>query len=325
MHKKEEMSCINCGGKESRFLFDAKDYRLATTEKNFSVYKCSGCGLMFLNPMPQEDELGIFYPDDYYQPGIALLEKLYSPLIDRCFKKIVNEIKKFKSGGRSLDVGCGTGIFMSYFQREDFDAYGTDLSKKAGSALPNSLKKKITINPFKKNNFDDESFDLITLKQVLEHFVDPNEVLKEVYRTLKPNGILYIEVPNTNCLESRLFKQYWFNLEVPRHTYHFKLNNFVEFIRKNGFEKLRILEGGGIMVFRTPMALVNSFLFYLKNRLNNKLDSKLTLLSRFIFYISFFPLLLLTFTYRLLSTPNTQTDIMVIFQKRKVGFKSDAK
>jgi ubiquinone/menaquinone biosynthesis C-methylase UbiE len=313
VHKKEEMSCINCGGKESRFLFDAKDYRLATTEKSFSVYKCSGCGLMFLNPMPQEDELGIFYPDDYYQPGISLIEKLYSPLIDRCFKKIVNEIKKFKSGGRSLDVGCGTGIFMSYFHREGFDAYGTDISKKAGSVLPNTLKSKVTIGPFLKNEFPSAYFDVITLKQVLEHFIEPEAVLKEVYRILKLDGVLYIEVPNTKCLEARLFKKYWYNLEVPRHLYHFNLNNFLLFVEKNGFKRIRVLGSSGRMIFRTPLALVNSLLFYLKYKRQQGID----LMTKVMYSLCLFPLLLLSLLYRLFSAPEKQTDLRIIFKKER--------
>lgn len=311
MSKRKDILCINCGGKESRFLFNARDYRLETTSKSFPLYKCSGCGLMFVSPMPREDELGIFYPDDYYQSGISLFESLYAPLSDRCFKRMLREIKEFKSSGRSLDVGCGTGIFMIYFHREGFDAYGTDISKKAGSVLPDSLKSKVTIGPFLKNEFSSAYFDVIMLKQVLEHFTEPGAVLKEVYRILKPDGILYIEVPNTKCLEARLFKRYWYNLEVPRHLYHFNLHNFLLFVEKYGFKRARVLGSQGRMIFRTPLALVNSLLFYLRDKGPHRID----LMTKAVYYLSFFPLLFLTLLYRLLSAPEKQTDLRIIFKK----------
>ncbi len=228
----------------------------------------------------------------------------------RIFNRVVGEVKALKSNGKSLDIGCGTGVFMRYFYDEGFDAYGTDISEDAGNALSGSLKSKIKIEPFLNTNYPDESFDVITLKQALEHFPEPSKVLREIHRILREDGILYVEVPNTKCLESRIFKQYWYNLEVPRHLYHFNLNNFNWFFNKNSFEKMKILEGGGIIAFRTPLALINSLNFYLRNRSN-------MFFLKTIPYVCFFPLLILTFANRFLSPPSFQTDIRVIFRKKK--------
>ena len=200
---------------------------------------------------------------------------------------------------------------MLCFHNEGFDAYGTDVSENAGEILPDELKKKIESNSFTKTNYDNESFDVITLKQVLEHFIAPEEVLSEVHRILKPDGILYIEVPNTRCLKSKVFKQFWFNLEVPRHLYHFNLDNFINFVRRNGFKVSEILGGRGIMIFRTPLAFIKSFYFHLKNRRN----TGMAFIANIFFLICFFPLLITTLFYRLLSTSDKQTDIRLIFHK----------
>src|SRR6202049_1076931 len=69
--------------------------------------------------------------------------------------------------------------------------------------------------------FKPASFDAITCFHVFEHLYQPREVLAKVSEWLKPGGIFYAMMPNIDSAGARIFKSYWYALELPRHTYHF--------------------------------------------------------------------------------------------------------
>jgi SAM-dependent methyltransferase len=69
--------------------------------------------------------------------------------------------------------------------------------------------------------FAPSSFDVITCFDVLEHVYEPRKVMEKVRQWLKPGGIFYTLVPNIECGEARIFKSYWYGLELPRHLSHF--------------------------------------------------------------------------------------------------------
>ena len=69
--------------------------------------------------------------------------------------------------------------------------------------------------------FPPGSFDVITCFQVFEHLYKPWEVLARVSEWLKPGGIFYTMMPNIDSAGARIFRSYWYALELPRHLYHF--------------------------------------------------------------------------------------------------------
>ena len=102
-------------------------------------------------------------------------------------------------GDRLLDIGCGDGSFGSLVLSTGKykEVYGIDISE---DALKGSVKKGLIVNKVDLNKdelpFRDSYFDTITCLDVIEHVVDPYGLLSQVYRVLKPNGILIISTPN---------------------------------------------------------------------------------------------------------------------------------
>jgi SAM-dependent methyltransferase len=66
-----------------------------------------------------------------------------------------------------------------------------------------------------------ETFDLIILFHVLEHLKDPRAILRECANLLRPGGTLVVSVPNSESWQARIFSEFWFHLDVPRHLGHF--------------------------------------------------------------------------------------------------------
>lgn len=87
-----------------------------------------------------------------------------------------------------------------------------------------------------KARFPDQYFDVVTLWQVLEHARRPALLFREVRRILKRDGIVYLALPNFASLEFMLFRTKWFNLDVPRHLYHYTPKTIERLAERNGLK-----------------------------------------------------------------------------------------
>ncbi|MDH5573814.1 MAG: class I SAM-dependent methyltransferase, partial [Gammaproteobacteria bacterium] len=89
-------------------------------------------------------------------------------------------------------------------------------------------------------DFKNEKFDVITLWHVLEHIDDPVYLFNKLYNLLSDNGILVVQVPNSDSLGFKLGKQYWFHLDTPRHLIIYNKNSFNILCEKTGFSVSQI-------------------------------------------------------------------------------------
>lgn len=98
-------------------------------------------------------------------------------------------------GRRILDVGCGIGMYVEKFRRYSGDVYGVDVDPEkvaqASRTLPN-----ISEAPAETLPFEDNTFDVIMLHEVIEHVDDDRRSIQEAVRCLKPGGKVVIFAPN---------------------------------------------------------------------------------------------------------------------------------
>lgn len=116
---------------------------------------------------------------------------------------------------RLLDVGCGRGEFLKGFKDLGLDVYGLDYEK-SNSPLLRDIKIEyvdIENRPFP---FDNNTFDVIFSKSVIEHFLNPENFMKECYRVLKPKGRVIIMTPDWSSQMKIFFDDY-----THRHPYTF--------------------------------------------------------------------------------------------------------
>lgn len=135
-----------------------------------------------------------FYDLEYY---IALEYRHLSGAHGSKIRNIFKTIRKGCGnlhGKRILDVGCGGGFFANEFFKLGADVVGIDYSKYA----INFSKDRFSDIDFRVASgyslemFEKESFDIVTLLDVIEHMSNQNETLSELYRVLKPGGYLVI-------------------------------------------------------------------------------------------------------------------------------------
>jgi 2-polyprenyl-3-methyl-5-hydroxy-6-metoxy-1,4-benzoquinol methylase len=300
--KMKKIKCCDlCGNKEFEFLFTNHDryYRIPGI---YHLNRCKKCGLIFINPQPNDKELSKHYPQEkYYSLKAKFPRKLKIKLYETYFSKkgnffskllflplkhLLRTIKVVK-GGKFLDVGCGSGEFLIIMKLLGMDSYGVEPGKFDKKFIKeNNLKvSEGTLNKIK---YPPEFFDVITLNHVFEHVNNPTETMNELYKITKRGGTVIISVPQSNSLMYKLFKQYWVNLDSPRHLYIYSPKTLKQYAEKVGFKVKKIRYTSGYAQFVATYA-------YFTNRYRKKeiyLSDKSFIFSPFL-RILFTPLALI--------------------------------
>lgn len=135
----------------------------------------------------------------YTHAGQTRMEQLTEAQAESLYSRPLRFCCHFASRGSFLDVGCGSGWLTYLLAKRGFDATGVDLNPEAFEPppLPNLS--------FRQGNatrlpFDDKSFDVVLANTVLEHTPQPQEVLLEMKRVLRPGGLLIVTGPNLVAL-----------------------------------------------------------------------------------------------------------------------------
>ncbi|MBA3414964.1 MAG: class I SAM-dependent methyltransferase, partial [Chloroflexia bacterium] len=166
--------------------------------------------------------------------GIAWLASLFKVVLLRDRGRALLDRKP----GRVLDIGCGNGDFLRFLKRRGWEVAGTDFSAEA-AALARAKGIPVHRGDLASAAFPDRAFDVVTLWHVVEHLPHPHRELDEVERILRDDGLLVIEVPNSDCPTRRLCGTAWRQLDVPRHLQHFTPETLAAMLARSGFAVVR--------------------------------------------------------------------------------------
>ena len=115
------------------------------------------------------------------------------------------------NSGKLLDLGCGYGEDLDYFNKNGFETYGIDVSEKMiEEAKIKTKQSKLFVAPFEKLPFEDNKFDVVFSRYALQHSKNIKPIFDEVSRVIKPNGIFVFLVthPFRQYFEKKT-KDYW--------------------------------------------------------------------------------------------------------------------
>jgi SAM-dependent methyltransferase len=259
-------ACPNCSctSISSKFVVQDRHYGIKG-DFNFDV--CNDCGLVFLNPMPNNEELSKFYPEESYY---AYHMNFPTPKKDSFLKGIAKSIlllnsreeMKFDRPGKVLDIGCGNGWVLSQYKHKGWEVAGVEPSKVAAE-IGNKAGLNIYNGTLLDAAFPSDKFDFVRSNHSFEHIFNPNEVLDEIYKILKPGGKLFIGIPNYAGMNSKLAKKYWYFLGAPVHTFNYSPRNIKQLLKRHNFEVTKIRHVAG------SAGLLGSIQIYI-NRKNGK-------------------------------------------------------
>lgn len=259
----ESVPCDRCGSVEERTLFEGPD-RLHHLPGTFRVVECQQCGWLRQNPRPTEATIGYYYPSDYINFIQAVEDE---PNLWRQWDRRYGILKRrwaverFQPGGRLLDVGCATGVFLHEMQRAGWDVVGVEPNRGAAEYAQQRFGLTVHTGTLRGAALPDDSFDAITLWDVLEHLHTPWADLMEAHRLLREGGLLVLRLPNLESLGRRWFGPTWLGWDLPRHLYFLPRHSMAAALSELGFRY-----EGSRSIAASYYAWVLSLQFYLEDR-----------------------------------------------------------
>jgi 2-polyprenyl-3-methyl-5-hydroxy-6-metoxy-1,4-benzoquinol methylase len=228
----------------------------------YHVARCDQCGLVVTVPRPPFEAIPGFYGQEYY----GLDNNKFGPLTEIfIFLFRVARLRAVRRmgvrQGAILDLGCGRGLFLRVIKRFGYRVWGTELDDASARAAHHRSGAEVRVGPLVGCHFDAGQFDAITAWQVFEHFHDPDVVLRECHRVLRPGGALIMSMPNIESWQARWAGASWFHLDLPRHLFHYDPATITRMLEGQGF---RVEKISHYSLEQDPFGLLQSALHRLR-------------------------------------------------------------
>jgi 2-polyprenyl-3-methyl-5-hydroxy-6-metoxy-1,4-benzoquinol methylase len=288
---KPRPSCPLCGA-NGDVLYENLTDRLFDAPGVWQLRRCprSECGLLWLDPIPADEDIGQIY-NDYFTYAEARssdggLRNAYAVVQHAYWSHrfgYPNQFGKQKQwpaflaylnpgrreemdsavmylpaqpGARLLEVGCGSGARLKLLRELGWNAEGIEIDP---AAVKRCVEQGLPVRHgfLHEQQFAAATFAVVVMNHVIEHVVDPQSLLEEIRRVLVPKGALVITTPNAASWGHRRFKNNWVALDPPRHLHLFNLQTLKQLTRQAGFtvQTARTTIRGAAWVFLASRAI----------------------------------------------------------------------
>ncbi|MCZ6782319.1 MAG: class I SAM-dependent methyltransferase [Proteobacteria bacterium] len=263
-------TCTLCGSVGDPLYTGMRD-RLFGAPGEWTLLRCAGCGLVWLHPRPAAADLSRLYeryhthaephtdPERVSWVQRAVRRAVPAAVLgygdavpharERALGRMLSWIGPLREAGvrsamglpaeargRLLDVGCGSGLFLSVMQDLGWRIAGVELDPEAAEVARRELDSdEIHAGELADLALPPDTFDAITLSHVIEHLLDPVAVLGECRRLLRPGGWLAVATPNARSLGRQRFGRAWRGWEPPRHIHVFDPTTLRRVVEAAGF------------------------------------------------------------------------------------------
>jgi 2-polyprenyl-3-methyl-5-hydroxy-6-metoxy-1,4-benzoquinol methylase len=269
-------NCLLCGAAGEVLYSGLKDFCYhAAGEWTLKRCPAADCGLIWLDPVPTEEDIGkayaTYYTHNQPEPGARLLRdavygvwnsylgmrfgyqqgtgpgwaRLFAPLAllhpggpDELDAAAMH-LPAPQGKARVLDVGCGSGVTLARMKTLGWEVEGVEVDP-GGVEAARARGVTVRQGSVQEQQYPDNSFDAIHSSHVLEHLHEPVRVLKECCRILKPGGALVFLTPNTASWGHRRFGRNWLHLDPPRHLVLFNPRALRKAAEQSGLKVQRV-------------------------------------------------------------------------------------
>ncbi len=194
-----------------------------------NIVQCSRCGLIYENPREPEAVI----EEDYAQVEDPDYEREAQGRV-RTFTRLLDRLEQIRSRGRLADIGCYTGVFLELARQRGWETLGVEPSEWAARKAE---EKGLTVvnKPLRHAALPADSFDVVTLWDVIEHLHDPLGTLREIRRVLRPGGLLALSTMNAGSLFAKALGSSW-PWYMRMHLYYFTRGTISEMLKAAGFD-----------------------------------------------------------------------------------------
>ena len=205
LHRK----CPLCGNVTGEYLQDVEinfpeDFKKqVVVPQSYMIVSCEKCGMVYADTTLTREDLDTYYSSFNMYDNVSNVKKeIYNESCEKYFEVLSPFIEK---SDRILDLGCGSGVFLTYLRSKGFyNLWGMDPSIDS----VNELEQK-GINGILGNVYDSVHeyvgmFDVVLFTGVLEHLLFPNIAISTLKSYIRNSGIVFIALPNVEGFEKYL-------------------------------------------------------------------------------------------------------------------------
>lgn len=239
--------CPLCGADEPRELWRERGA--------LHIVQCP-CGLVYVSPRLIAPE-AVYHGDAaaYVAEARLIFEGRARHHREPNYLEDCALIARFKPRGRLLDIGTNMGFFLHHAAQR-WDAEGVEPSPSLSEIARKHLGLRVRTAFLETAGFPEASFDIVTMTDVFEHITDPRAMLREIRRILRPEGIVFVKVPNGvfNLVKlrvlQRLGRTHAFDIfDSYEHVVHYSTVTLRRMVAAAGF---RVLHAGIARPVQTP-------------------------------------------------------------------------
>lgn len=229
----EAQSCYLCGEHEFDVVSEIDRYGFY-----YPSGMCKQCGNVQQERYYDDETLELFYSKFYRSIyGDSTPSTLFNSQRNGRGLEIFNFIKSVSNPNKVLEIGCGAGGILSRFLDNNCEVLGLDFDE---NYLDYAQKNNI---PVKRGSIEqlgyNEKYDLIILSHVLEHIKYPSDFLTKLSNHLAIDGVLYIEVPSLDNVESGGYKYDLLRYLQNAHVIHFTTKSLELICKKSGYRRIK--------------------------------------------------------------------------------------
>ncbi len=192
--------CCNVCGSDDAYYLGLRQDPSGHKDKSTKVVKCRHCGLIYPNPMPEQEyseiQENFEEPVDYFASDFESRVRFFDRVID-VFERMLPD------KGRILDIGCGRGELLYAAKKRGWDATGTDISEAFVKFGKERYGVNAMVGDLKDISLPEGGFDAAAIMSVIQYVQDPMDTIFRVSKLMKKGGKVYIEVTNDDALVFR--------------------------------------------------------------------------------------------------------------------------
>jgi 2-polyprenyl-3-methyl-5-hydroxy-6-metoxy-1,4-benzoquinol methylase len=248
----ESLPCDLCGADDAQKRYE---------KRGFSIVECRKCGMVYTNPRLKGAKIAELYDADYFQGHGFDRSVDYVGEVEQFGKEHpaytlndwdLDTIAEMLGEGRAknarlLEIGCGTGVFLAKAREHGFSVEGLELSTYAAEFVRN-MGIPVQTKSIEDADFGEASWDVIVMREVIEHLPHPLASLRTVQRWLKPGGVLFMATGNYDSPERKVKGSDWFYFMPEGHLYYFSNRTMQKYLRAAGFSTVRVTNQGDMLM-----------------------------------------------------------------------------
>ena len=203
----------------------------------FDMDKCNGCGLIFCNPYPTDEQVNYYYNSDmkifeneFFMESFERRVQLFNPRIEL--------MRSFCTDGKLLDIGSAIGIFIEALNQSthNFQTTCCDINTEACQKLSSRYPDIVVINSDFRELKKNSKYDLVTMWDTVEHIVDQTGLFHSINKILRKSGFFFFSTPNTKSFEWLVADTEHVQILPPGHVNLMNIDNITILLRKSGFK-----------------------------------------------------------------------------------------